>query len=80
MFQREILTSAVEDVALRPSEVVEVYPDDEPFPSRLLLGWVQGEPLHVHLAEDREGGRLIIVTTYRPDPARWQAGFTRRMT
>jgi len=78
MFQRGISTRAVEDVALRSSVVVEEYPDDEPFPSRLLLAWIGGEPLHVHLAEDRAGGTLIVVTTYRPDPARWEQDFTRR--
>jgi hypothetical protein len=30
--------------------VVEEYPDDEPYPSRLVLGWVGGRPLHIVLA------------------------------
>jgi hypothetical protein len=78
MFQRGISTSAVEDVGLRPSVVVEAYPNDLPFPSRLLLGWPQGEALHVHVAADNASDTLIVVTAYRPDPARWESDFTRR--
>lgn len=51
---------------------------DQPFPSCLLLGWPQGEALHVHVAADEPANTLIVVTTYRPDPARWESGFTRR--
>lgn len=78
MFQRAISTRAVEDVGLSSSAVVEEYPDDKPFPSRLLLGWPQGEALHVHVAVDQAADTLIVVTAYRPDPARWESDFTRR--
>lgn len=78
MFQRGISTSAVEEVGLTPSVVVEEYPDDQPFPSRLVLGWPQGEALHVHVAADKAADTLIVVTAYRPDPARWESDFTRR--
>jgi len=50
-------------------------PDDQPFPSRLLLGWPEGEvQLHVHVAVDVAG----VVTLYRLDPARWESDFTKR--
>lgn len=78
MFQRRISTDAVEAVVLRPSAVVEEYLDDQPFPSRLLLGWPRGEPLHVQVAEDKAAQTSIIVTTYRPDPGRWESDFTKR--
>ena len=78
MFERAISTRAVEDVGLGPSAVVEEYPDDKPFPSRLLLGCLEGEALHVHVAVDHAADTLIVVTAYRPDPARWESGFTRR--
>lgn len=78
MFQRRISTDAVEEVALRSSTVVEEYPNDKPFPSRLLLGWHHEKALHVHLAVDDGGATLVVVTAYRPDPERWEPGFTRR--
>lgn len=78
MLQRAISTRAVEEAGLGPSVVVEEYPDDQPFPSRLLLGWPQGEALHVHVAVDQTADTLIVVTAYRPDPARWESDFTRR--
>ena len=79
MFQRRIPVADVEAVVRSPECVVEDYPDDRPFPSRLVLGWVGREPLHVHFAVDAPGGRLIVVTTYRPSPDRWQSDFTRRV-
>lgn len=78
MFQRGISTRAVEEVGLSPSAVVEEYPEDQPFPSRLVLGWPQGEAIHVHVAADTASDRLIVVTAYRPDPARWESDFRRR--
>ena len=78
IFERGISTSAVEEVGLRPSVVVEEYPDDQPFPSRLLLGWPQGEALHVHAATNKAADTLVVVTAYRPDPARWESDFARR--
>jgi hypothetical protein len=78
MFQRRISTRAVEDIVSRPSVVVADYPDDQPFPSRLLLGWPEGSPLHVHVTLDETDDTRIVVTAYRPDPARWASDFTRR--
>ncbi len=59
-------------------QVVEDYPDDKPYPSRLLLGWREGRPLHVVVAENAPGNEWIVITVYEPDPARWEADFTRR--
>ncbi len=38
MFQRRISKEDVQEV-LETGETIETYPDDEPYPSRLLLGW-----------------------------------------
>lgn len=67
-----------EDVAriIVDGKEIESYPEDEPYPSRLLLGWVEGRPIHVVMAQaDRE---IIVITVYEPDPALWEAGFERR--
>jgi Domain of unknown function (DUF4258) len=59
------------------NERIEDYPDDQPYPSALLLGWSSGRPLHVVVAYFP--GRVIrIVTAYRPDPERWDASYRQR--
>ena len=77
MFSRSI---SVEDVrrAVENGEMIEDYPDDKPYPSRLLLGWLGPEPLHVVIAENKPKDEVIVVTVYKPDPKIWEAGFRRR--
>ena len=58
--------------------VVEEYPDDTPYPSRLVLGWAGSRPLHLVLAGPTPEGDTVVVTLYEPDPGEWEAGFTRR--
>ena len=67
-----------EDVARVISEgkEIEIYPDDKPYPSRLLLGWVERRPIHVVTA--RAEHEIIVVTVYEPDPDLWEHGFERR--
>ena len=56
----------------------EDYPDDAPYPSRLLLGYAGTRPLHVVAADHATGGEQIIITVYEPDPAQWEPTFTLR--
>lgn len=67
-----------EDVArvIAEGKEIESYPDDHPYPSRLLLGWVEERPIHVVAA--RAERAIIIITVYQPDPAQWEAGFEKR--
>jgi len=67
-----------EDVARAATEgkEIESYPDDEPYPSRLLLGSAEGRPIHVVTA--RAEHEIIVITVYEPDPALWEPGFERR--
>lgn len=77
MFERGI---RVEDVfaVLETGKVIEDYPSGEPFPSRLLLGWLGTRPLHVVAAQNPSTGDRVIITAYEPDPERWEPGFQRR--
>ena len=77
MFQRHI---NVDDVrhALATGEVIEHYPEDTPYPSRLVLGWHGSRPLHVVVADNEERRETIVITVYEPDPAQWEPGFRRR--
>ncbi len=62
----------VEDVeaVLDTGETIEQYPDDIPYPIRLMLGWRGSRPLHVVVAEKEN--ELIVITAYEPDPAQWE--------
>lgn len=76
-FQRRISEDDVRHV-LATGEVVEDYPNDIPYPSRLVRGWCGSRPIHVVAAENAETNETIVVTVYEPDPAQWEPGFTRR--
>lgn len=77
MFERYVMPEDVRHV-LATGKTIREYPDDTPYPSRLILGWVAGKPLHVVVAEDTEAEVSIIITVYEPDPAIWEADFERK--
>lgn len=76
MFQRGI---AVEDVhfVLANGKTIISYPNDQPYPSRLILGWRGIRPIHV-VAADTEDGETIIITVYEPDQMLWEPCFERK--
>jgi len=77
MFERGIgVDEAVQAIAA--GETIESYPEDTPFPSRLILAWVGGDPLHVVIADNQADGETIVITAYRPEPGVWDAGFRKR--
>lgn len=77
MFERGITDSDVR-AALAANEEIATYPDDKPYPSRLLLGWRDDRPLHVVAAFNSADDERIVITVYEPDPAQWEGGFRRR--
>ena len=77
MFQRRIGVDDVRHV-LATGEVIEEYPSDYPYPSRLVLGWCGSRPIHVVMADNAEAQESIVITVYEPDPAHWEPGFKRR--
>ena len=77
MFEREISGQEVLKV-IREGEVIEEYPNDEPYPSMLILGFVNDRPIHVVLAVNEEESMGIVVTAYQPDPSLWRDNFRRR--
>jgi len=78
MFERRISVADVRAVVAE-GDVIQAYPDDKPYPSKLLLGWTRSRPLHVVVAEDSEDGILIVVTAYEPDPVQWDSSFKRKV-
>jgi hypothetical protein len=77
MYQRSISEPQVRDV-ITTGEVVEDYPDDTPYPSRLLLGWQGQRPLHVVVADNVDEKENIVITVYEPDLTEWELDFKRR--
>jgi hypothetical protein len=77
MFQRSVGRDAV-NVVVSGGETIADYPDDSPYPSRLLLGFVNGRPVHVIVAWDAGTGTCIIVTAYEPQSDQWEPGFRKR--
>jgi uncharacterized protein DUF4258 len=64
----------------RLCQTVEDYPDDTPYPSRLVLGWNGRRPIHVVVADNLDDNENIVITVYEPDPEEWEPDFRRRKT
>lgn len=77
MFERSISEEEIES-ALAQAVVIEKYPDDKPFPSKLVLGYAGNKAIHIVFADDNESGTRIIITVYEPDPAIWQEGLKKK--
>lgn len=58
-------------------EIVEMYPEDHPYPSCLILGvTVKGEKIHVVCGSDNE--YIWIITAYYPSEDKWLDDFKTR--
>jgi len=75
MAERDIREEDVSHV-ISLGKVIENYPQDQPYPSRLILGWINSRPIHVVSATTNH--EIIIITVYEPDPAQWEPGFELR--
>ena len=78
MFERKIRDSDVRMV-LEHGEVIETYPKDTPYPSRLVLGWSESRPIHIVIADMEASDETVIITAYEPDHSRWLTGFKERI-
>lgn len=77
MYERGIAAAEVRAVLATGTEI-ETYPDDTPYPRRLLLGYTPNGPLHVVVADDPAAGALYVVTVYRPSLLRWESDWRTR--
>ena len=77
MFERGVNETDVRHV-LQAGSTIESYPDDTPYPSRLVLGWCGSRPVHVVAADNAAEQEIVIITVYEPDSTMWESGFTKR--
>ena len=62
----EIFTSVIY------GEIIENYPKDKPYPSCLIFGKnFKREPIHSVWAYNEINQWAVLITVYRPDPAKW---------
>lgn len=78
MIDRNIHTDDVLDT-ITHGELLKAYTDDKPYPSFLLLKFVNNRPLHVVMAYNKVDENCIIVTCYEPDAALWDEEFRNKM-
>ena len=79
MFQREINGQDVRHI-LTTGETIETYPQDTPYPSRLILGWCGDRPVHVVAADNITDHEIVVITVYEPNSEQWMPDFKRRKT
>lgn len=77
MLERGIKRGDVKNVLLS-GEIIEDYPEDNPYPSVLILGWIDNEPLHVVTALDVLNSNCYIITAYKPDLEHFEPDFKTR--
>jgi hypothetical protein len=79
MFERKITVEEVR-YALETGELIEDYPDDTPYPNRLILGYYGGRAIHVVAANNFIDKEIIIITVYEPDPSEWDSDCKKRIS
>ena len=63
MFQRNISVEEVQFI-LQNGRIVNEYPDDQPYPSKLLFAVCNARQLHVVCSENCVDNEVIIITAY----------------
>lgn len=77
MFERKIGKPDVLSV-IAGGEIIAEYPDDTPYPSLLICGFVEQTPLHIVVAFDQPKGECYVVTTYIPAADQWTTDYKTR--
>ena len=72
-FSPDIIKSVIEN-----GTVIKSYPDDTPYPSRIILGFDGKRPVHVVSAYNSENDTEYVITVYEPDLLKWSDDFTER--
>jgi hypothetical protein len=76
MFERNLTKNDIL-LVIQHGEIIANYPEDQPYPSCLLLGFIANNPLHVVLAQD-SSKQCYVITTYVPNQTLWNDDFKSR--
>lgn len=79
IFERGINPEDIED-SLKTGEVIEEYPDDKPYPSELILNFINGKAIHMVVSIDITSETVYLITAYYPDAGLWDETFRIRRT
>ncbi len=77
MFERGLSGDDVRSV-LRDGEEIVSYPDDTPYPSCIMLGFMEDRAVHIVVAQEENTRTCYVITVYRPDLDLWESDFKRR--
>ena len=78
MYERGIRADEVKEV-LASGEIIELYTEDKPLPSCLLLGYTsKNRNIHVVVAVDKDEPMLWVITVYLPTTEEWDEEFRMR--
>ncbi|MEK7872065.1 MAG: DUF4258 domain-containing protein [Nitrospirota bacterium] len=77
MMERGISRDIVKNVLLS-GEIIELYPDNKPYPSALFLGRYGEELYHVVIALNSQSGYCFIITAYKPDLEHFESDYKTR--
>jgi hypothetical protein len=77
MFFRRITKQQVK-TAIAYGEIIEENPNDTPFPSYLILDFVERKPIHIVLSYNQDSQTCYVVTAYNPNPEIWEDNFSKR--
>ncbi|OQX98698.1 MAG: hypothetical protein B6I20_10785 [Bacteroidetes bacterium 4572_117] len=72
IIERNISIESIESVIMSGA-IINEYPNDKPYPSFLILGFVDKKPLHVVTAYYRK--TCIVITAYWPNEKQWKDDF-----
>jgi len=74
MFKRSISVDGIITI-IENGEIINQYPNDKPYPSFLILGFVKGRAIHVVLGKNISENTCIVITAYEPTLDIWESDF-----
>ena len=77
MLERDITRDEIRSI-IEHGEIIEHYPESEPYPGCLILGYATAKPLHAVITIDTENEFVYIVTAYIPDDLHFQSDLKTR--
>ena len=78
MFTRMISTDEIEQV-LQNGKMIMDYPEDQPYPSKLVLAFCNERPIHVVSSSfNPDENTTIVITAYEPSLEIWENDFKTR--